>query len=323
MLKIYSIEEEVIGMKRKKKILILVWVSLLLGGFVSISYYRQQQFQDQIERNIAELEKKIEEDSISLKEEWQALDKTNPVEISDYFRSELFSLYFIYFLDYHEYIQKTEKGSLEGTFQTQAYENALLMIQFLVLTSPDPGMQEWDCSRMEETNEGGEYCVMLSNYFRSEDGNLIWEEFVDSEDYAVFFDEIYHSLETKQEMTLQQTYQQILDYKERTSSGNLYQRVLSESYAYLAEIAYRNYYTHKGQNDFVKAIMDAEIIYSVNFGFHNLSEANVASYVYSAPLSTGVVHIHSSILDISLVFIFPTCVVVAAWIVLNKLEKRD
>jgi hypothetical protein len=84
--------------------------------------------------------------------------------------------------------------------------------------------------------------------------------------------------------------QQILDYKERTSSGNLYQDVLSESYVYLAQTACRNYYTHKDQNDFVKAIMDAEIIYSVNIGFHNLSKA---SCVCSAPLSTGVVYIHT------------------------------
>lgn len=287
---------------------------------MSISYYRQQQFQEQIEKNIVELEKRIEEDSISLKEEWQALDKTNPVEISDYFRSELFSLYFVYFLDYHKHAQKTEKGSFEGTFGTQAYENALLMIHFLILTSPGPGMQEWDCSRMEDTHEGGVYCELLSNYFKTEDDNLTWEEFVDSQEYAAFLEEIYRNLETRGETTLQQTYQQILDYKERTSSGNLYQDVLSESCVYLAQTAYGNYYTHKEQNDFVKAIMDAEIIYSVNFRFQNLS---TTSYVYSAPLSTAIVYIHSSILDISLVFILSTCIVVAIWIVLSELEKQD
>lgn len=305
---------------RKKRILITVWGSLLLCGFVSISYYRQQQFQGQIENNIIELEKKIEEDSISLKEEWQTLDKTNPVEISDYFRLELFSLYFIYFLDYCKHVQKTEKGSFEGTFRTQAYENALLMIHFLILTSPHSGMQEWDCSRMEDTGKGGVYCELLSNYFRTEDDNLTWEEFADSQEYAQFLEEIYSSLETRGEITLQQTYQQILDYKERTSSGDLYQDVLSESYVYLAQTAYRNYFMHKEQNDFIKAIMDAEIIYSVNFRFQNLS---TTSYVYSAPLSTGVVHIHSSILDIIFVFILSTCIVVAIWIVLNEFEKLD
>jgi hypothetical protein len=311
-------------MRKKTKILMVIWVSFLLGGFVSISYYRQQQLQEQIEKNIAKLEEKIDEDSINLKKEFEALDKSNPVEISDHFGTELFSLYFVYFLDYHRYVQHMEKSFLKGTFQTQAYEYSLLKVHNLILHAYSLGTIKWECNTMEITSQNGEYCEMLSAYFTGKDQSFTWEEFIGSDDYAAFLNGIYSSLETRGEITFQQTYQQILDYKERTSSGDLYQDVLSESYVYLAQTAYRNYYMHKDQNDFVRAIMDAEIMYSVvSDYFDDLDKTSVASLVFSTPLSTGFVRIHNVILDIDFIFILSTCSVVVMWIVLNEFKKLD
>ncbi len=304
---------------RKAKILVAVWIALLLGGVVSVSYYRQHQFEEQIEKNIAELEKRIEEDSINLKKEWETLDKSDPVEISDYFRSELFSLYFIYFLDYNKYMQNPEKSFLSGTFQTQGYEYTVLEAHSAILSAYYSGAVEWDCHTTEITNQTGDYCELLSTYSTGED--FTWEEFINSEEYGVFLNEFYHLLETKKEVTLQKAHQQTTQYGEGTFSENSYQEVLSQSYVYLAQTAYNNYYTHKDQNDFVKAIMDAEIVYSVNNSLHNLDKISATTYIFSTPLSTGFIHIHSSFLDICIVFILSTCIVVATWIVLKKFKK--
>lgn len=120
----------------KMKILMVVWAVFLLGGFISISLYRQQQFQKHIDENIVELEKRIEKDSMNLTKEWEALDKSDPEEISTYFNSELFSLYFVYFLEYNRYIQNMEKSffSFREPFRTQAYEYAVLDAHFVILS---------------------------------------------------------------------------------------------------------------------------------------------------------------------------------------------
>lgn len=298
----------------------VVWVALLLGGFVSISYYRQQQFEERIEKNIVELEKTTEENSMDLKKEWETLDKSDSVEISQYFNSELFSSYFTHFLDYNKYVQNLEKSFLRGTFQTQAYEYTVLNVHFAILSAYSSTAVEWDCNTI--TNQPGDYCEMLSTYFRRQDQSFTWEEFIGSEEYVVFLNEFYHLLETKKEVTLQEAYQQILDYEEGTASENFYQEALLDSYVYLAQTAYNDYYTHKDQNDFIEASMDAEIVYSVNDLLHNVDKVSAATFVSTTPLPTGFICIHNSVLDISVVFILSTGIVVAIWIVLNELQKE-
>lgn len=298
--------------------LMVVWVALLFGGFVSISYYRQQQFEQRIEKNIVELEKAIEENSMDFKKEWETLDKSDPVEISRYFRSELSSLYCTHFLDYNKYAQNLEKSFLRGTFQTQANEYTVLMVHYAILFASHPVTGEWDCDTV--TNQPGNYCEMLSAYF-SQDQSFTWEEFVGSEDYAAFLTEFYHLQETKEEVTLQEAYKHILDYEEGIASENFYQKALLQSYVYLAQTAYNDYYTHKNQNDFIEASMDAEIVYSVNGLLHNVDEASAATLVSMTPLRTGVIYVHNSVLDITAVFVLSTWIVMAIGIVL-RLQKE-
>jgi hypothetical protein len=48
---------------KKKKILLVTWVALILGGTILISYFRQEVFEQQIESKVTEFQRRMETDS--------------------------------------------------------------------------------------------------------------------------------------------------------------------------------------------------------------------------------------------------------------------
>jgi hypothetical protein len=297
--------------------LICLWVALLFIGFVLVSYYRQQQFERQVEENVSKLEEAAKENSVTLEGDWEALDKDDPEELSDYFWEETSSLYFTYFLDLNKYLQNEEK-LFSGTFRTQARESALLEVHSKIYGAYSQVGGKWVCGADARISaHAGEYCKILLEYYGDENSDP-WDDFVGSDQYEAFLKEVFSSVENIEELLLDESYQNIIDHAKKTASRNIYSRILSESYIFLAETAYGNYQTHKSQEDFAGAIMHAEIIYVLNDNLHALDRAGVSQEILYPNIKTNFVYIHDIISDALVMCAFPTLIVVAIYLVQMK-----
>ncbi|MGC1121918.1 MAG: hypothetical protein WBA22_12580 [Candidatus Methanofastidiosia archaeon] len=132
-------------MRKNRKKLICLWIVLFLVGLVMASYYRQKQFERQVEENISTLKETVEVNPEILERDWEALDKNDPEELSDYFWEEAYALYSIYLLDFHEYLQSEEK-LFSGTIRTQARECTLLEVKSKILGAYFRVCDKWACS---------------------------------------------------------------------------------------------------------------------------------------------------------------------------------
>lgn len=299
-------------MNRTSLSLIGAWVVLVLVGLSAFSYYQQQYFENQLERNMNEIKEEMDNESVELEEEWETLDKSNPKKVLHYFELETYSYYYAYLLDFHQYLQRQERGNfITGTFATQACEGALLEGFFIIHLAHSHGVTE--------LYSEGEYHEIFLNYSQKyEDTNQVfsWEAFKDSKEFGEFLDEFYHFLENKEEITLQETYQEIKDL-EKADILNPYRKALLRSYVYLVETSYDNYDMHKNQNDFVKALIDAEVIYSV-YRFSRHLDTKETALTTVMPFQHGIIYVHSSILDLSGVLIFSTFLVAVIWFVMRE-----
>lgn len=309
------------GKNRKK--LICLWVVLFLVGLVMASYYRQKQFEWQVEENISALKEIVEANSETLENDWEALDKNDPEELSDYFWEEAFVLYFVYFLDFNEYLQREEK-LFSGTFRTQARECALLEVQSKIYSAYSFAGEKWACSpdAIGISGHVGEYCRVLQKYYGGENPGS-WDDFVKSDHYEAFLNELFFSIETMEELPLDKCYQNTIDHAEKAASRNTYSEVLSESYIFMAETAYHNYQVRKNQKDFAGAIIDAEVVYALNDTLHVLDEASFSGEILYTGVDTIFVHVHDIISDTFIVFVLSTLALVAVHFVqIMKLERH-
>lgn len=298
----------------RKQILVILWIVLVLGGLSGISYHRQKYFEDHLENNITELTKDMEERSFELEERWESLDKSDPGKISHYFESEALFCYNPYLIDFHRYLQNRKNSSLLlGTFTTQAEEGALLEGTLLIRSAVSrPELWIW--------YPGGECHEIFLHYVQQyEDKHTFtWGEFIKSEEYKQFLNEFYYFIENKEEISLQEAYQEIKDIS-KLDNLHMYRKALLDSYIYLAETSYNNYQVHKNQDEFMKSFMDAEVVYSVYRFTRNLETKEIVITTLT-PFRRGIIYIHSSILDIVGVLTFSTALVIVIWFLLKKLR---
>ncbi len=123
-------------MSKKFAGLIVAWIVLVLVGLSLISYRQKQYFEEHLEKNISEMEEKMEDELINLGEKWEDLDKSDPSKICYYSGLETTSLSHYYHLHVYEYFRKKDRGNvLTGTFSTQADEGAFLESVLIVRVS--------------------------------------------------------------------------------------------------------------------------------------------------------------------------------------------
>lgn len=300
-------------MDRTSLSLIGAWIVIVLVGLSSISYYHQQYFEEQLEKNMDEIEEKMENELTELEEKWENLDKTDPREISHYFQFETFPYSYAYDFDFHEYLQTLEKGSiLTGTFTTQANEGTLLEGILIIRLAFSSAVGE-----LYSTSECGKTFLDHSQKYEDNNQAFSWDEFKDSDEFGEFLDEFHHVLENKEEITLQEAYQQIEDLKKADILKNPYRKALLQSYVYLAETGYNNYQMHKNQHDFIKALADAEVVYSV-YGFSRHLYTKEIAFTTLMPFRRGMIFVHSSILDLVAVLSLSTFIITVAWLIMRK-----
>lgn len=303
-------------MRKKTMALMVIWIALLLCGSVSVSYYRHKQFEEHLENNIAELREEMEIISNDLQDQWNALDTGSPEEVLHCLELEISPYYCGYLIDFNEYLKKKPRGNLLiGTFITQADEGALLEGCLIIRVPYFKETGNW----LDESEYGGMLLKYCHNYEDDNQG-FAWEEFKKSDEFRQFLNEFCNSIENKEDISLQETYQQIKDL-EKVNITSIYRKALLQSYAYLAETCYNNYQVHK-QDDFMKALFDAEVAYSV-YGFSQYWETKETVFTTLVPFQRSIIYVHSSIQDIRFVVIFSTGIVVAIWIILYKFEKKD
>jgi hypothetical protein len=276
-----------------------------------VSYGRQRQFEKQIEENISILEETVKENSLNLEKNWESLAKDDPEELITHFENKAYSVYSIYFLEYHEYIQNEQKRLFSGTFRTQAMAIALTEIKSKIVSAYLYVCDKWVCNpdMNEISGHAGEYCKILLKYY-PEDHNLTWNEFVNSDEYEMFLNEVFLSAETIEELSLHESYQNIIDHAEQSASRNVYSNVLSQSYMFVAENAYNEYQMLKSQKDFAGALMNAEIVYALYDTFHLLDERGLIQNLLFGNIDARYVYIHDVVTDIVIVFILSTLIVV-------------
>ncbi len=98
---------------------------------------------------------------------------------------------------------------------------------------------------------------------------------------------------------------------------NPYRKALLQAYVYLAETAYSNYQMHKNQNEFPKAVVDAEVVYSVR-GFSRHLDTKETAITTLMPFRRGDIYVHSAILDLAIVLTFTTLLLVVTWFMMKK-----
>jgi hypothetical protein len=299
---------------RKKKILMVTWAVLLVCGVLLISYYRIGELDQHLENNIAYIRQEMETSSSELEEEWKALDTTNPEDVLHYLEMTTYLYYYDYLIDFNEYLKKKPRGNLlTGTFTTQADEGALLEGFFIIRVSHSNVVDNW-YSESEPGKIFFDYCRSCEN----DNQGFTNEEFKNSDEFGQFLDEFCNFIENKEDISLQETYQQIEDLG-KIHTANIYRKALLQSYIYLAETSYSNYQVHK-EEDFMKALVDAEVVYTV-YDFSQSWDTKETAFTVREPFQRHIIYVHSSVLDIGFVFMFSTCIVVAIWMVLSELGK--
>jgi hypothetical protein len=307
-------------MKENRKKLICLWIVFFLVGLAVTSYYRQKQFEGQIEENISALKETVEVNSETLENDWEALDKSDPEELTDYFWEETFVLYFVYFLDFNEYLQREEK-LFSGTFRTQTRECALLEVQSKIYAAYPQAGFDW-AEEVGISGSAGECYKVLQKYYGSENPGS-WDDFVKSDHYEAFLNELFSTVETMKELPLDECYQNTIDYAEKAASRNAYGEVLSESYIFIVETAYHNYHVRKSQKDFAGAIMDAEVVYRFNDNLRVLDRASLLEVIGHAGIDTNFVHVHDIISDTFIVFVLSLlALVVVHFVQIMRLERQ-
>ena len=291
--------------------LVVTWIVLVLIGLSLISQFQQWHFENHLEKLMGEIAEN-EDQSRELEEMWESLDKGDPSEICYYCRLGTTHYCDTYRYDFYEYLMKKEKGNfLIGTFLTQADEGAFLE-GVLIIRVSYPAVSS---GRYADD----EYCEILSDYSqRCEGSNQVfnWEEFKSSDEYREHIDELYHSLENVEEISLQDTYEQIKNLEE-TALRDPYRTALLQSYVFLAETAYTNYQMHRNQDEFMKAVTDAEIVYSVH-GFSRHLETKETVFTTLTPFRRGDIYVHSAIRDLVIVLTLSMFLAVILWDVIRQ-----
>ncbi|MBU7015075.1 MAG: hypothetical protein HXS43_09620, partial [Theionarchaea archaeon] len=232
-------------------------------------------------------------------------------------------LYSIYLLDFHEYLQSEEK-LFSGTIRTQARECTLLEVKSKILGAYFRVCDKWACGpdAIGISGHAGEYCRILQKYYGGENSSS-WDDFVKSDHYEAFLNELFSSIETMEELPLDKCYQNTIDHAEKAALRNTYSEVLSESYIFMAETAYHNYQVRKSQKDFAGAIMDAEVVYALNDTLHVLDRASFSGEILYTGIDTNFVHIHDIISDTFIVFVLSLLTLVAVHFVqIMRLERQ-
>jgi hypothetical protein len=304
-------------MRKKPKVLIIIWIALLLCGTVAVSYYRQKQFEEHMENNIADLRGEMETTSHELEDEWKALDSDNPEDVLYFLEHATGPYYYDYLINFNEYLKNKPKGSpLIGTFTIQADEGALLEGCLIIRVSYSNVVDNW-----YSESEHGKMLLDFCQRYENENQGFTWEEFKNSDEFGQFLNEFCNFIENKEDISLQETYQQIEDLG-KINTANIYRKALLQSYICLAETSYSNYQVHK-EDDFMKALVDAEIVYTI-YSFSQFWDTKEITFTILEPFfQRDIIYMHSSILDVGFVFVFSTCIVMVVWIVLSEFGKRD
>ncbi|MBU6997828.1 MAG: hypothetical protein HXS42_09240 [Theionarchaea archaeon] len=293
----------------------VTWAVLLVCGVLLISYYRIGELDQHLENNIAYIQQEMETSSSELEEEWKALDTTNPEDVLLHLGMTASPSYYDYLIDFNEYLKKKPRSDhLTGTFTTQADEGALLEGFLIIQVSHSEVLGEW-----HNMSELGRIFLDPCRRYENDNQGFSWEEFKNSDDFGQFLGEFYNFVEDKEDISLQETYRRIEDLG-KIKTANIYRKALLQSYIYLAETGYSKYQEHK-KNDFMKALVDAEVVYTV-YDFSQNWDTKQTAFTVREPFQRHIIHVHSSLLDTGFVFIFSTCIVVAIWIVLGEFGKR-
>ncbi|MBU7020787.1 MAG: hypothetical protein HXS41_06985 [Theionarchaea archaeon] len=299
---------------KKKKILLVVWVTLILGGTMLISYSRPKLFERHLESNVTDFQRRMETDSHRLENEREVLDTSNPEDVFHYLGRQIVLSYYDYFIDFNEYLEKKSRSNLlAGTFTTQADEGALLEGFSIAYDSGWHGIETWADER-----GAGELFLDYCQHYENENQGFTWEEFKNSDEFEQFLNEFYTFIENKESITLEEAYNQVMGPEKNTR--NIYRRALLQSYTYLAETSFSNYQLHK-ESDFIEALIDAEVVYSV-YDCSQQCDTKETVVTTLMPYTKNFTQVHSCILDTIFVFMFSTLIVVAIWIVLGEFGKR-
>jgi hypothetical protein len=309
--------------KMRKKIFMVLWIVLVISGLSVMSAYREHQFNEQLDENIDQLEQRITDETVTVKEDWKSLNTSDSEQISHLFASELLSACYLYLLDMNHYFKDVNKGNLLGrTIILQGHEYSSLDVYMILTGAYNDGANLWNCHPLKnkELEEPEIFCEILMAYIQD---NQEWEEFMQSESYPEFISDFFIALEKRNGTTLQEAYQYIIDQENTYVHVGFYSEILLGSYQYLIKKSHENYLLHKEQNDFIHAQMDAEIIYYLFDTYQIRGNLQLKDILFYPPLSRGPLLIHNGFYDLIIILFITSVFTVIIFILTKKTRKKD
>ena len=248
------------------------------------------------------------------------LDTGDPEQVSDFFQFQLYTDYYSYLLDVNNYFRDIEKGNIIiGTVSIQGYEYSLFDLHRILVISYSDCIDAWKC-HSSRTRGDKTYCSMLTLYIANYED---WKKFIQSESYSQFINDFFATLENKNDNTLQEVYDHVINQEDTHFSVKFHSDTLLNSYQYLIQRSYENYLMHKEQDDFVHAQMDAEIIYALYRTYTSGEPIEMHDFMTLLPVSTGFVTIHNVFYDIFTILFISSAICVIYFLLNKKYVKRN
>ena len=307
----------------RKKILIALWIVLVIGGQCVMSAYREYRFNEQLDENMKQLEQQITDETAPITEDWKSFSKSDPDQISYLISSELLSACHLYLLDINHYFRDVNKGYLlERTILLQGYEYSLLDVYMIMTGAYNTGANLWNLDPVinEELEESEIFYEMLIAYVED---NQEWKKFIQSESYSEFTSDFFIVIEKRNGTTLQEAYQYLIDQEDTYVHVEFYSNILLDSYQYLINKSHENYFLHKEQGDFIRAQMDAEIIYYLFETYHIRGSLQLKDILFYPPFSKGPLLIHNSFYDFIIILFSASLFTLIIYIMAKKVYKKD
>jgi len=307
-------------LRKTSTIIVITWIVLTMCGLILISAYREHRFNEQLEGNINDLEHEIDDRSLHLNTEQAIFYTGDPEQISDFFQSQLYTIYYSYLLDVNKYFRNIEKGNIiGGTVSIQGYEYSLFDLHRILVISYSDSTDAWKC-HSSRTKGDKTYCSMLSSYLVK---NGDWKGFTQSENYSQFVNDFFVALENKNGSTLQEVYHYVINQEDTNISVDFHSDTLLDSHQYLVQRSYENYLMHKEQNDFIHAQMDSEIIYTLYKTYKSGETIGMYDFITILPISTGFVTIHNVFHDVFTILFISSAICVIIFLLNKKYVKKN
>lgn len=226
-------------------------------------------------------------------------------------------------MDINHYFRDVDKGNLIGkTFALQGYEYSLMDVYMILTGAYNNGTNLWNFNQRinEELEEPVFFCEMLVAYLEN---NQEWEEFMQSENYPEFVNDFFIAVEKRNDTTLQEAYQYIIDQETTYVNVEFYSKILLDSYQYLINKSHENYFLHKEQKDFIHAQMDAEIIYYLFDTYQIRGNLQLKDMLFSPPFSRGPLLIHNGFYDFIIILFSASFFTLIIFIMVKKTYKKN